>query len=333
MRFLYPQVLLLLLLIPGFIWYYFFSGIQRRAAVKYSNIEKLKKSLPSGVKRRFFKIQSFMDMLKILGLMFIILAAARPQSGQKERNIITEGYDIMLALDISGSMKAEDFKPQNRLAVAKNTIYKFIKGRKNDRIGLVVFAGESFTQSPLTLDYNMLIQAVKSVKFDMVDDGTAIGMAIANAVDRLRYSKAKSKIIILLTDGMNNSGSIDPVTAAKIAQAFDIKIYTIGVGTRGKAPFPEYNPIFGKRYVFREVDIDEQTLQKVAQITGGKYFRATNAGALQRIYQTIDKLEKTKINVKEYINYNEIFYWFLGAGIILLLLVFILENFVFVTIP
>ena len=332
MRFLYPQVLLLLLIVPVLIWYYFFSKISRRATIKYSNINKLKNSLPGG-KRSKLSFQSFFDWVKIGALILIILAAARPQAGQKERNILTEGYDIMLALDISGSMKAEDFKPKNRLNVAKDTINNFIKGRKSDRIGLVVFAGESFTQSPLTLDYSMLLEAVRTVKFDMVDDGTAIGMAIANAVDRLRYSRAKSKIIILLTDGVNNAGNIDPITAAKLAQAFGIKIYTIGVGTKGKAPFPYEDPIFGKRYAFLPVDIDETTLTKVAQITGGKYFRATDAQTLSSIYATINKLEKTKIDVKEYVNYNEMFYWFLGLAIILLLSVFILENFIFVAIP
>lgn len=331
MRFLYPQVLLFLLIVPVLIWYYFFSKISRRATIKYSNINKLKNSLPGGKKTKL-SFQSFFDWVKIGALILIILAAARPQTGQKKRNILTEGYDIMLALDISGSMRAEDFKPKNRLSVAKDTIYNFIKGRKSDRIGLVVFAGESFTQSPLTLDYGMLLEAVRAVKFDMVDDGTAIGMAIANAVDRLRYSRAKSKIIILLTDGVNNSGNIDPITAAKLAQAFGIKIYTIGVGTKGKAPFP-YDTVFGKRYRFMPVDIDETTLTKVAQITGGKYFRATDSETLSRIYATINKLEKTKINVKEYVNYNDIFYWFLGLAIILLLIVFILENFVFVAIP
>ena len=210
-------------------------------------------------------------------------------------------------------MRAEDFKPRNRLQAAKQVIRDFIKNRKNDRLGLVVFASQSYTQCPLTLDYGVLLEFLNQVKIGMIEDGTAIGMAIANCVNRLRESAAKSKVIILLTDGENNAGEIDPITAAKAAAAMKVKIYTIGAGRRGGAPIPFYHPLFGKMY-YKNPDgslyltkIDEETLKQIAQLTGGKYYRATNTEKLREIYEEIGQLEKTKIKTKEYMSYDEKF--------------------------
>jgi Ca-activated chloride channel family protein len=203
----------------------------------------------------------------MVAIFIFILAFARPQAGQKEEEIITEGIDIMLTLDISGSMKAEDFAPQNRLGAAKEVLKEFIKSRKNDRIGMVVFSRYSFTQCPLTLDYGVLLELLDKVDIGMIEDGTAIGMAISNAVNRLRDSTVKSKIIILLTDGVNNAGKIDPMTAAKAAKALGIKIYTVGAGRPGGAMYPVEDPIFGKRYVQMETEIDETLLKNIATET------------------------------------------------------------------
>jgi Ca-activated chloride channel family protein len=237
-------------------------------------------------------------------------------------------------MDVSRSMLAEDFKPNNRLQAEKIVAEEFIKGRINDRIGMVVFAGESFTQCPLTLDYGVLLTLLKDVKIaDQNWDGTAIGMGIANAVNRLRDSKAKSKIIILLTDGVNNKGQIDPVTAARIAQALKIKIYTIGAGTEGTAMYPVDDPVFGRRYVPMEVKIDEKVLREIARITGGKYYRATNTKKLRVIYKEIGEMEKTKIEVNEYTRYTELFLYYLAIGLLLLLVEVVLRNTYFRTIP
>jgi Ca-activated chloride channel family protein len=227
-------------------------------------------------------------------------------------------------LDISGSMLAEDFKP-NRLEAAKEVIDKFIQGRKNDRIGLVIFARESFTQCPLTIDYSVLRELLKQIKSGMLEDGTAIGIAIANGVNRLKDSKSKSKIMILLTDGVNNAGEIDPITAAQIAKDYGIRIYTVGVGTRGKAPYPFMTP-FGKQYQMVPVEIDENTLQQIAQITGGKYFRATDNRKLAEIYRAIDKMEKTRIRVTSYRHASEKFYSYAAIGLLFLLIEILLSN-------
>jgi Ca-activated chloride channel family protein len=236
-------------------------------------------------------------------------------------------------------MRAEDFKPQNRIDAAKQVIKKFIKGRKNDRLGLVVFASQSFTQCPLTLDYGALLNFLDQVHIGMIEDGTAIGMGLVNCVNRLKDSKAKSKVVILLTDGVNNRGKIDPITAARIAEAMDIKVYTIGVGKEGGAPIPIDHPIFGKIYA-RNPDgslimtqIDEETLKTIANITGGRYFRATNERKLAQIYEDIGKMEKTKIKVKEYMKYKELFGYFLFPATLLLLAEVVLSNTRFRKIP
>ena len=262
-------------------------------------------------------------LLKIGAAALIIIALARPQSSTNWEESTTEGIDIVLAMDISGSMLAQDLKP-DRLEASKNVAMDFISKRKNDRVGLVIFAGESFTQCPLTTDHNVLINLFKDVKSGMVDDGTAIGMGLATAVNRLKDSEAISKIIILLTDGVNNSGMIPPLTAAEIAQKFGIRVYTIGVGTEGFAPYP-FQTAFGIRYQEVEVKIDEKTLQDIATLTDGKYFRATNNNSLKEIYKDIDTLEKSKIEVTEFHKRSEEFLPFALWALGLLFLGFILQ--------
>jgi Ca-activated chloride channel family protein len=267
-------------------------------------------------------------VLRSLALVALIIALARPQSSLSWRNSTTEGIDIMIASDISGSMLAEDFKP-NRLEAGKNIAIDFIKNRPDDRIGLVIFSGESFTQCPLTIDHDVLINLYQDIKNGMIDDGTAIGMGLATAVNRLKDSQAKSKVIILLTDGVNNMGSIPPITAAEIAKQFGIRVYTVGIGTQGYAPYPVPSPYGGVVYQRMKVDVDEPTLIKIADITGGKYFRATNNETLKRIYAQIDLLEKAKIDVTQYRKKTEMFLPFAIFALCLLLIEFLLKNTLF----
>ncbi len=275
-----------------------------------------------------------MFLLRLIVIVLLIVAFARPQSGTKEEKIITEGIDIIMAMDISGSMLAEDLaRHKNRLDVTKEVASKFISERTNDRIGMVVFSAKSFTQCPLTLDYGILLKFLKEIHIGMIEDGTAIGLAIANCVNRLRTSKAKSKVVILLTDGRNNRGELDPVTAAQIAKIMKIRIYTIGAGKRGEALYPIDDPFLGKRYVPMKVDIDEDELTKIANITGGKYYRATDKTSLEKIYNEIGELEKTKIEVKEFTRYTELFVKFLLIALVVLLLEIILANTRFRKIP
>ena len=262
-------------------------------------------------------------LLKIIAAALLIIAIARPQSTANWEESTTEGIDIVLAMDISGSMLARDLKP-DRLEASKDVAMDFISKRKNDRVGLVIFAGESFTQCPLTTDHNVLLNLFKDVKSGMVEDGTAIGMGLATAVNRLKDSKAISKVIILLTDGVNNSGMVPPLTAAEIAQKFGIRVYTIGVGTEGFAPYPFQTP-FGIQYQDVEVKIDEKSLQDIAILTDGKYFRAINNNSLKEIYKDIDALEKSKIEVTEFHKRSEEFLPFALWALGLLFLGFILQ--------
>lgn len=310
-----PLYLLLFLLLPVIVFWYFRSS-RHSAQLKYSDVNLVKR-LGKSMKQR---LQPLLLILRLLALTAFILALARPQSSSKEEEIITEGIDIILAMDVSSSMLAEDFKPNNRLEAAKSVAREFVKSRTNDRIGMVVFAGESFTQCPLTLDYGVLLTLLEQIQIaDKNWDGTAIGMGIVNAVNRLRDSKAKSKVIILLTDGVNNRGQVDPVTAAQIAKAFDIKIYTIGAGKRGTAMYPVEDPFFGKRYVPMQVEIDEEGLTKIASLTNARYFRATDTERLKEVYDEISNLEKTRIEVKEFTRYEELFVYFLALGLLSLL--------------
>ncbi len=330
MTFAQPQFLALLMLIPILTYLYLRKGRQRSASLRFSNLNTAK-AVERVSSRRKYRHVSF--VLRMIALVLLIICFARPQSNHTEDEIITEGVDIVLAMDISSSMLAEDFKPNNRLEAAKLVAKSFIEGRKNDRIGMVVFASQSFTQCPLTLDYGILLNFLQQIESGMIDDGTAIGMAIANAANRLRDSKAKSKIVILLTDGQNNRGQLDPVTAAQVANAFGIRIYTVGVGKRGTAMYPVDDPIFGKRYVQMPVQIDEETLQEIASLTKGKYYRATDREALVQIFSEIDQLEKTKIEVKQYTRFRELFASFLFAALFAVVTEVVVSNTKFRKIP
>lgn len=301
---------LLLLLLPVIVWYVFRQK-QQRASVRISTISAF-----SATRKTFRNyLRHVLFGLRVLALVVFITALARPQSTDRWEDVTTEGIDIIIALDISPSMLARDFKP-NRLEAAKDVAIQFIAGRDNDRMGLVVFSGESFTQCPLTTDHAVLMNLFKDVKTGLIEDGTAIGMGLANAVNRLKDSEAESKVIILLTDGENNMGAIDPITAAELAQTFDIRVYTIGVGTRGKAEFPIGYDRFGRLvFDYMDVNIDEETLTKIASVANGKYFRATNKNALIEVYKEIDKLEKSKIDVKQHKRVNDEYLWFVVFGL------------------
>ena len=309
-----------LLIIPFVytIWH-FFKKRNINSEILFSNLGPLNKT-----KTLKSKLRSLPQILNIIAICLLIIALARPQSSTNWEESTTEGIDIVLSMDISGSMLAEDLKP-NRLEASKNVAVDFISKRVNDRIGLVIFSGESFTQCPLTTDHNVLINLFKDVKSGMVEDGTAIGMGLATAVNRLKDSDAISKVIILLTDGVNNKGVVAPFTAAEIAKKFGIRVYTIGVGSEGYAPYPFQTP-FGIQYQDVEVQIDEETLQNIATVTDGKYFRATNNSKLKEIYKDIDKLEKSKIEITEFHKRSEEFSSFAIPAFLILLFGFILEK-------
>lgn len=322
-----PEFFFLLLIIPLMIAWYWKMHKKQYVDLRFSTIETFQ-SMQGNWRQ---KLRHLLFVLRVLTIVFIIFVLARPQSTSSGENVSTEGIDIILATDISGSMLAEDFRP-NRIEAAKKVAMDFIDGRPNDRIGLVIFSGESFTQCPLTLDHAVVKNLLTEVKSGMIEDGTAIGMGLATAVSRLKESKAKSKVIILLTDGINNRGFIDPLTAAGIAEEYGIRVYTIGVGTIGMAPYPVQTP-FGVQYQNVPVEIDEQLLQNIATQTGGKYFRATDNRKLKEIYNEIDRLEKTKIEVTQFRRRSEKFYAAAGIGAILLLLEILLGNTLFKKIP
>ena len=310
--FKYPFVLYFLALVPLILVWYWRKNKKNTPDVTYSSLQVFEGLKPT-LRERLVHLPAF---LRAAVLFRLIVALARPQSFSTGENVYTEGIDVAMLLDISGSMLAEDFKP-NRLEAAKDVIDNFVKGRTSDKIGLVVFASQSFTQCPLTIDYSVLRNLLGEIKSGMIEDGTAIGTAIANGVNRLKDSEAKSKVIILLTDGVNNSGEIDPLTAAQIAKSFGIRIYTVGVGTLGEAPYP-FNTPFGKRYQMVPVEIDEEVLLQVAVTTEGQYFRATDNSKLAEIYEEIDKLEKTRVEITSYRNATELFYNWAGIGLLLL---------------
>jgi Ca-activated chloride channel homolog len=310
-------------------WYYWRHHPRRSAAVRYSDLSLVR----TGKKTARQRLRPLMYFMRILAVALLFVALARPQLGNQRRDIDSEGIDIMLCLDISGSMRAEDFKPDNRLAVAKDEISKFIDRRASDRIGLVIFSRSAFTQCPLTLDYGVLKNLLSQVDFGMIDDGTAIGLAMATAVNRLTDSPAKTKVIVLLTDGVNNVWEIDPLTAANVAKTMGVKIYTIGIGKPGNAMYPVDDPVFGKRYVYIPNEIDEVSLRKIADMTGGKYYRARSEQELSEIYADIDRLEKTKIQVHEYTQYKELFFGYLLAGFLVLMIEILISQTYFRKIP
>jgi Ca-activated chloride channel family protein len=318
---------LLLLLIPLIVWYVLRMR-KKQASLQVSALQAF--DTPKATTWKIY-LRHLPFVLRMISVTLVILVLARPQSTNRWENRSTEGIDIMLAIDISGSMLAEDLKP-NRLEAAKNVAASFINGRPDDNIGLVVFSGESFTQCPLTTDHAILLNLFKDIHQGMIEDGTAIGLGLANAVSRIKDSQAKSRVIILLTDGSNNRGEIAPVTAAEIARTLGVRVYTIGVGTRGEAPHPFQTP-FGIKYQNVPVDIDEPALQQIATVTGGQYFRATDNASLKSIYQEIDQMEKTKINVQQYSKKQEEYKPLALLIFVLLLLELLLRNALLRNIP
>lgn len=325
--FLHPAYFFLLLIIPAYIGWYIWRQKGMQATLQMASLNAL-----NGVKPTLrSRLRHSLLVFRMLAFAALITVLARPQSTNSFRDETTEGIDIVIALDISGSMLAEDLKP-NRLEAAKEVATSFVSGRTNDNIGLVIFAAESFTQCPLTIDHAVLVNLFRDVRTGMLEDGTAIGMGLATAVSRIKESKAKSKVVILLTDGENNRGEIAPITAAEIAKTFGVRVYTIGVGTIGTAPFP-IETVFGRQYQEVEVKIDEQLLQEIANMTGGAYFRATDNNKLKEIYQEIDQMEKTKIDVREYSKRSEEYLPFAVLAALFLLIELLLRNTIFRNLP
>ncbi len=289
-----PLFLWLLLLVPAAVAFYIFKQHKANASLRFPGLTPFESLQPTF--RHYLRHILFAFRIIAIGLLIIVLA--RPQATNSFQDVSTEGIDIVLTMDISGSMLARDFKP-DRLEASKNVATEFITGRPYDRIGLVVFSGESFTQCPLTTDHAVLINLLRDIESGMIEDGTAIGNGLATAVNRIKDSDAKSRVIILLTDGVNNRGDIAPATAAEIAKTYGIRVYTIGVGTKGLAPYPVQTP-FGLQYQNMPVEIDEDILKEISQLTGGMYFRATDNDKLIQVYREIDKLEKSKIDVRQF---------------------------------
>ncbi|MEC7786312.1 MAG: VWA domain-containing protein [Nitrospinota bacterium] len=328
-RFEDPWLLLFFLMVP---FLTIRGKIKQQATISYSSIDTLQ-----AIRSARVEILSILPLvLRMIAISLLVLSLARPQEGYKSTEILSVGVDIMLALDTSGSMQALDFikdeKRDTRLAMVKDVVSQFIDNRRNDRMGMVVFGSEAYTQCPLTLDQGILKSFLSKLDIGMAGDSTAIGSAIGIAVKRLKDLESKSKVIILLTDGQNNAGSLPPLQAAQTAKAFGIKIHTIAVGTHGKAPFL-VNSIFGQRYVYQQVDIDEDTLKKISDLTGGLYFRATDLESLKTIYKQIDEMEKSEVKVIDHSEYTELFHYFLIPGLLILLLEILLSNTVLRRIP
>jgi Ca-activated chloride channel homolog len=330
-QWVHPGFLFLLLLLPILaIWK---GRWGRPVAVRIPSIDD---AILVGAKPRS-KAGALFAFIGLLSLALLILALARPRYGKGSTDIEASGIDIILTLDVSGSMEALDFKlegkPINRLEVVKSVVAKFLGQRPNDKLGMVAFAGRPYLVSPLTLDHEFLGKRLADVKMGRVEDGTAIGSAIASSVDHLRKSTAKSRIVILLTDGVNNAGSVNPLTAAEAAKALGIKIYTIGAGVRGEAPMP-VRDAFGRTHLQTvKVEIDEEILRQVSEVTGGQTFRATDTTSLEKIYESINLLEKTTRKLKKYQQYEELYLWFLVPGLVLLLLELVLSQTRFRTLP
>ncbi len=315
--------LLLLLLIPLLIFWIWAKYRQQYPELKLSNLAAFK-----GFRSWKATLRPFLTFFKLAALALLIIALARPQNYFEDEEVKAEGIDIVLAIDISGSMRAQDFEP-NRLGASKEVVKEFIESREHDRMGLVLFAGESFTQCPVTTDQGILKTFLSEVDFGLLEDGTAIGMGLATAVNRLKESEAESKVVILLTDGVNNQGLIAPMTAAEAAKSYDVKVYTIGVGTKGKAPYP-VRGFFGRTQVqYVDVNIDEELLEEIADLTEGKYFRATDNNSLRNIYNEIDLLEKTEIEVTRISRYTEKFHWFAFLALCCLGIELFLRNTLF----
>lgn len=303
-----PEMFWLFIFLPLMIYYFFVVKRKTRPRILISSTEAFQRYRPT-LRQRLVNLPI---ILRCLAVALVIVALARPQSSSKASNVTTEGISIVVSLDISESMLAEDLRP-NRIEAAKKVAVDFIGGRPTDLIGLVIFGGEAFTQCPLTSDHAVITNLMKDIETGMLAQGTAIGEGLATAVARVKDAKTKNKVIILITDGVNNAGSVPPLTAGEIARTFGIRVYTIGVGTKGTAPYPVQTP-FGRQYQNVEVQIDEQLLTQIANATDGKYFRATNNKKLQSIFEEIDKMEKTKIEVTEFKRYTEEYLpWLLAA--------------------
>lgn len=315
MRFAEPWYLLLLIPFLAAFWLARSRPAWREPELGYSTLSALPP--PRGIRAR---TAALLSRLRPVAVALILVAAARPQAGHETREVVSEGIDIMLVIDVSGSMRSEDFRPRNRLFVAKQVAKEFVRGRAQDRIGLVAFAGRSELSSPLTLDYDGICALIDGLDFGQLPDGTAIGSAIAQGAQRLLKAPGKSKVLILLTDGINNSGAVDPVTASKLARAVGVRIYSIGAGTQGAAPFPVDDPILGRHYVWVASEVDEATLQEVARETGGRYFRATSAALLGQVYREIGALEPSRVEMRSYTQWAELGPRALGAGAALLAL-------------
>ncbi len=323
-----PALMWLLLIIPALVIAYVFWSQKRFGTLRFSSFQLLEGlSLTSGIWRKHVLFG-----IRLLALALLILALTRPQQRNALQEFNAEGIDIMLVIDISGSMRATDFKP-NRLEAVKKVAQTFVSQRQNDRMGLNVFARESFLQCPLTTDLNRLNEFISSIEIvDEKFDGTAIGIALAGAVNRLRDSEAKSKVIVLLSDGRNNAGELDPITTSELARDFGIRIYAIGAGTHGTASLPVQTAL-GMRNVQVKVDVDEGTLKKIASITNGKYFRATDEKSLAAVYQEISEMETTQYNVREYVQHAELYYYPLLMALFLLVLEYLLERSIFRRFP
>ncbi|GMR12813.1 MAG: VWA domain-containing protein [Gemmatimonadota bacterium] len=314
-RFEDPWYLLLLAALPALVYAQWRHGARLTGTLRHSNVAFLRESDVARTGRH----RHVLLALRLLALAGLILAFARPQTGITSETLFTEGIDIVLVMDVSSSMLAEDLQP-NRLEASKAVAAEFVGKRTHDRIGLVVFAGEAFTQAPLTLDYSVITDLLSQMEVGMIEDGTAVGMGLATAVKRLQASKAESKVVVLLTDGRSNRGEIGPMTAAGMAQALGVKVYTVGAGTRGVARVPVDNGVFGRRYANIQADVDEATLEEIADLTGGRYFRAADRDALSAVYQEINDLETTEIEVRNFTRYGELFYIPLSVGLLFLVL-------------
>lgn len=329
MKFKDPVFLALVLPAVVFFVLYIWGLIGQDAALRFSSLRLVKDA--AGGRSKFRRLVP--AVLRLTALILLALAIMRPQTGTGEEKSTQQVVDIMISLDVSGSMATLDFQPDNRLTAAKLEAKRFINERPNDRIGLVIFAGQSFTQCPLTVDHKAVLTLIDQIQFGMVEDGTAIGLGLANAVNRLRGSEAKSKVVVLLTDGVNNAGEIDPVTAAGLAAQFKVKVYTIGVGKEGFAFLPVKDPVFGTRLMKVQTEIDEKLMTDIARKTGGRYFRAQDSRSLREIFKEIDRLEKTEIKVEKYMHYEEHYFWFLWPALLVLMIEILWTHLFFVKIP
>jgi Ca-activated chloride channel family protein len=319
MRFAAPWFLLLLVPFAALL---LVAALRRGARPPALPLPSLELAPPArGLRARLGRI---LPPLEWLAIALVLVAAARPQAGHEVREVVSEGIDILLAIDLSGSMRSEDFRPRNRLHVAREVAKEFLRGRVEDRIGLIAFAARSELVSPLTLDYDGLAALIDGLDFGRIEDGTAVGAAVAQGAERLRHARGRSRVLILLTDGINNAGAIDPVTAARLAQAVGVRIYAIGAGAEGIAPMPVDDPVLGRRYIWVRSEVDEATLREVAEVTGGRFFRATSAELLSQVYREIGSLEPSRVTLRTYTQWADLGPALLAAGAALLALTLLL---------